>query len=182
MTPKREIITKKQKTAKGTSRRQLWFDENRFLGVLREARFRELASRKIWEERRFDIHLKGCFCDCVDIITDRSWEKLANPSTNMNFEIIKEFYFKALPLEGIEYSFTTLAWGKVIDFYRNSINEYLGRPLNLEEGETNAYSRRMQRGSWNIGRISQAILERGRIIVKNDVGVPTKIRKKTWPL
>lgn len=102
---------------------------------------------------------------------------MANPSTNLNFEIIKEFYANVIPLEGIEYSFTTLVRGEVIAFDKNVINEYLGIPLNLEEGETNAYSRWMQRGSWYIGRISQAILARGRTIVKKVVGVPTKFKK-----
>ncbi|KAI5406010.1 hypothetical protein KIW84_052676 [Lathyrus oleraceus] len=60
----------------------------------------------------------------------------------------------------------------------NAINEYLGRPLILEEGEIGAYSRRMQRGSWNIGRLSQAILVRGKTVVKNVVRVPTKFKKE----
>ncbi|KAI5395888.1 hypothetical protein KIW84_062175 [Lathyrus oleraceus] len=112
MAPKREVITKKQKTAKGTSRGQLRFDENMFLDALQEARFRKLVSPKIWVERR------------------------------------------------------------------NAINEYLGRPINLEEGETDAYSKKMQRGSWNISRISQAIFERGRTVVKNVAEVPTNFKKE----
>lgn len=72
MVPKREVITKKQKTTKGTSQGQLRFDENMFLDALQEARFRKLASPKIWVERRFEIHPEECFCKCVDLITDKS--------------------------------------------------------------------------------------------------------------
>lgn len=63
-------------------------------------------------------------------------------------------------------------------FDRNSINEYLANPLNLEEGETDSFSRRMHQGTWNIGRISRAILTRGRTVMKNTVGIPTKFKNK----
>ncbi|CAL5191422.1 unnamed protein product [Lathyrus oleraceus] len=73
---------------------------------------------------------------------------------NLNYEIVKEFYVNVLPLKDVEYSFITMVRGKMIPFDINAINEYLGKPLNLEEGETNSFSRNMQRGTWNIGRIS----------------------------
>lgn len=72
MAPKRKVVSKKQKCAEGTSRGPINFDEHRFLGIMKEVRFRELSSTWIWSERRFDIHPEGCFRNCTNIITDRS--------------------------------------------------------------------------------------------------------------
>lgn len=96
---------------------------------------------------------------------------------NLNYEIIKEFYANFIPVEYLEYPFITLVRGKMILFDRNAINEYLGRPLNLKEGETDSYSRRMQQGTWNIGRICQYILTLGRIIVKKCFRNPNEVQE-----
>lgn len=79
---------------------------------------------------------------------------MVNPPTRLKYEIIREFYANALPIEGLKYPFTTMVQGRIISFDRNAINEYLGSPLNLEEGETDSYSRHVAQGNWNIQRIS----------------------------
>lgn len=77
-----------------------------------------------------------------------------NPPTKLNYEVIREFYANALPMQGQEYPFTTMVQGRIIFFDRNAINDYLGNPLTLEEGEIDAYSKCVVHGNWDMEKFS----------------------------
>jgi len=57
---------------------------------------------------------------------------LVAPHPHINTEIVREFYANAMPLEGEEFNFKTMIRGRVINFDRQGINDYLGKPYKLK--------------------------------------------------
>lgn len=57
--------------------------------------------------------------------------QVVNPSHRFNYEIIREFYSNALPIEGMRYLFTIFLREKEVSFTRHEINDYLDNPLTL---------------------------------------------------
>ena len=108
------------------------FDEHRFFSVAHQDRYQELCSRKIWHDKQFQISAEGKYRVLAAIIQKRKWEQLVAPHPQINTEIVREFYANAMPLEGEAFSFKTMTRGRVINFDRQGINEYLGKPYKLK--------------------------------------------------
>ncbi|GAU30940.1 hypothetical protein TSUD_143880 [Trifolium subterraneum] len=116
-------------------------------------------SRKIWPEAIFDIDPNGKYQRFVEIINNRGWGQLVSPRETFNTEIVNEFYANALPMEGEEFSYTTMVRGKEVHFDRNTINEYLGNPFNMPRNqELFAFKEQLNRGNWNIPAMVTALL------------------------
>jgi len=95
---------------------------------------------KIWPEKVFDIHPDGHHYRLLQMFTSRKWTKLISPYTNINHDLLKEFYANAVAdashtTMADTFSFTTFVRGKIICFYRDAINDFLGNPLTLPESE-----------------------------------------------
>lgn len=71
----------------------------------------ELFNRNIWAEHTLNIDPVGKFRDCVEIIEVRKWQKLVNPSTNLNYKIVCEFYGNVIPIEDQPYSLNIMVRG-----------------------------------------------------------------------
>lgn len=97
--------------------------------------------------RKFLIEAKRDFLSSAKIILGRDWNRLVDPPIKLSHEIIQDFYGNTLPIEYQQYSFTTMFRVNFISFNQDAINDYLGKPLTLEEGEVNAYSRCAVRGN-----------------------------------
>lgn len=100
MGPKRVITSKKQMTVVSSSStpRARSFNRGKLLGPEQEDKYKELFNRNIWEECTFNIDPEGNFRDCAEIIEERKWQKLANSPTNLNYEIVCEFYANDIPI------------------------------------------------------------------------------------
>ncbi|KAI5415093.1 hypothetical protein KIW84_040521 [Lathyrus oleraceus] len=154
------------------------FNRAKFLGAEQEARYAELASRSIWLERTFNINPQGYYRGFLSLIEGKNWHKLLIPPTYLNYDIVSEFYSKALPIEGMRHPFTTFVRGKEVSFTRYEINDYIDNPLTLEEGEKCAYYKRVCRADWNIELIKEALILPGRSYVVNASGLLVKFLRK----
>ncbi|WJX86516.1 hypothetical protein P8452_68817 [Trifolium repens] len=104
MTPKdkssaKKTGDKKRKTTTGQSSRSGSFNSGRFRGAAQYARYLELEKSAITLERIFDISSTGNFEKFTEIIDERRWDKLINPPTRLNYDLVREFYANAIPTE-----------------------------------------------------------------------------------
>src|SRR3954468_3783174 len=83
------------------------FDSHRFLGPVQQGRFEKLVGRKIWPEKVFDFPQRGNFHQFLENIVERKWEALISPDTQINADIMREFYANAVPIEGRVYTYTS---------------------------------------------------------------------------
>jgi len=51
----------------------------------------------MWPERIFSINPEGPFREIAQLFLDQGWSRLLNPITNLNAELVREFYANALP-------------------------------------------------------------------------------------
>lgn len=77
-------------------------------------------------------------------IRRRKWEKLATPVDRINEQIVKEFYANAWPMKKGAQTRRSWARGKAVPYDRKAINDLLGNPLTLEEGELCAYQNKLK--------------------------------------
>ncbi|KAL5096560.1 hypothetical protein RYX36_000887, partial [Vicia faba] len=79
-----------------------------FVGSEQEERYRKLEQRKVWTERIMQIRHDGDFRSCWKIFHDRKWDKLCEPETKLNLEIVHEFFVNALTSDGGWFEFNTM--------------------------------------------------------------------------
>ncbi|KAL5073150.1 hypothetical protein RYX36_012134 [Vicia faba] len=79
----------------------LEFDNTRFIGTCQQARFYSLAERQIWLENIFTLNPQGDYRYFVDDMERRKWGVLLTPMTELNFDIIQEFYANAISIEDV---------------------------------------------------------------------------------
>ncbi|KAL5100989.1 hypothetical protein RYX36_005316 [Vicia faba] len=171
MAPKKENTSKKQKTfGAGTSRAQESSDQTRFNGPEQQQRFEELMERRVLAERIFDLSPEGDYRSLCDFSRERKWTKLLKPHCNVNTDILRKFYANAFPSEGTPFSYSTKVAGRTIHFNRDAINEFLGDPIILKEGQLCCYQAAII-AEVNVDKISKAILLEGRSMERNSSGV-----------
>ncbi|KAK2445378.1 hypothetical protein QL285_016318 [Trifolium repens] len=168
MTPKKAATKgKRQPTGQGSSS-HAHIDPIRFLGHLQYARFKDLETRTVWGENVFRIEGIGAFARFKEIIEERNWGVLACPIDDINFDLVKEFYANAMPLDDEDpVSFKTTVRGQEIRFDRDAINDFLGQPSNLPNDTYCVYTQSVARGNWDVSAITQTLLEHGRQLVWN---------------
>ncbi|KAL5076950.1 hypothetical protein RYX36_015934 [Vicia faba] len=104
------------------------FDNTRFIGPLQQARVYELVKRKIWSEKIFTLNPQGDYRDIMESLNNWRWDTLLTPPTELNFDLVREFYANTLREEGIRYTFCSFVRGRTVSFTRDVINQYLGNP------------------------------------------------------
>ncbi|KAL5065588.1 hypothetical protein RYX36_027325, partial [Vicia faba] len=72
---------------------------------LQQAQFYSLVERQIWPEKIFTLNPQGDYRYFVDDIEKRKLGVLLTPSTELNFDIIQEFYANAMSIEDVRYSY-----------------------------------------------------------------------------
>ncbi|KAL5059908.1 hypothetical protein RYX36_031512 [Vicia faba] len=82
-----------------------------------------------------------------------------------------------LPLEGISYNFCTLMRGRAVSLIRDAINQSLGNPLTLQEGQKCSYYKMVDRKKWNYALVdvAQVILQEMHAIVFSGHPLGTKV-------
>ncbi|KAL5095778.1 hypothetical protein RYX36_000105 [Vicia faba] len=126
------------------------FDNTRFTGPFHQARFYSLAEQQVWPEKIFTLNPQEDYRYFVDDIEKRKWGVLLTPLTEMNFDIVREFYANAIPIEDVCYSYYSVVWGRAVSFDRNLVSQYLGHPLTLQRGELCSYQKRVASKKWRL--------------------------------
>jgi len=106
----------------------------------------------MWPERVFDINPEGPFREIAQLFIDQGWSRLLHPVTNLNAELVREFYANAL-LENPHaklFQYETFVRGRVIRFDRDAINQYLGDPFPLRPGELDDYHTKHNMGHFTL--------------------------------
>lgn len=92
------------------------------------------------------------------MIEKRKWQKLCTPPTNLNYEIVREFYANAIPVEYLPYSFMTMVRRREISFSCDAINAYLGNSLTLKDEALCEYGKMLAMGNWNIELVKEVLV------------------------
>jgi len=107
------------------------FERERFRTRYHQDRYVALLQQAMWPERVFNLDPEGPFEDIAKLFLDQGWTRLLNPITNLNAELVREFYANALPENPHTnpFIYETFVCGRVIRFDREAINQYLGNPF-----------------------------------------------------
>ena len=150
------------------------FDDHRFFSAEHQDRYQDLCGRKIWHDKQFQISTQGNYRVLAEIIAKRKWEILVAPCPHINTEIVREFYANAMPMEGEAFSFKTMIRGRVINFDRQGINDYLGKPYKLNHPDDLCpFHIRQNKGNWDHREIQATILKPGTGYEKSVTGRDT---------
>ncbi|KEH17142.1 hypothetical protein MTR_0039s0050 [Medicago truncatula] len=96
---------------------------------------RNPSTPSMWCERVFNISPEGPFKDLAKLLLDQGWGRLLSPLTDINVELVCEFYANALlenPHTG-PVTFETFVRGQTIRFECDTFNTYLGNPFELDQ-------------------------------------------------
>ncbi|KAL5070242.1 hypothetical protein RYX36_021129 [Vicia faba] len=90
----------------------------------------------------------GDFPSCWKNFHDRKWDKLCDPESKLNLEIVREFNVNAMPSNDGHFEFKTWVRGKEISFSRSKINQYLALPSTFADDELYEYHDILARKAW----------------------------------
>src|SRR4051812_2892161 len=109
----------------------------RFLGPAQKERFAQLASRTILPDKLIVPKPESNYNTLWSYFEHKNWGRVFKPYTEINMDIVREFYANALKLtpKTVAYNYETFVRGHTIRFDRQTISEFLGNPLELPEGE-----------------------------------------------
>ncbi|KAL5063787.1 hypothetical protein RYX36_025524, partial [Vicia faba] len=93
----------------------------------------------------------------MENLEKRKWETLLTPPTELNYDLVHEFYANALPIEGVCYTFCSFVRGRAMSFARDEISQYFGNPLTLQRGEIYAYQNRVSSKKWKLDLVGWQI-------------------------
>ncbi|GAU37514.1 hypothetical protein TSUD_21190 [Trifolium subterraneum] len=175
MAPRKAVNKGKKKQTTGGSSSRVNFDATRFLGPIQFARFKDLEKRTIWGENVCRLTSTGDFARFVEIIEERGWVDLARPADVINFDLVREFYANAMPLDDEDpVTFKTMVRGREIRFDRDTINDFLGQPSQLPPETYCAFTQSIAQGNWDISALTQSLLRPGHQLIWNT--------QKTYPV
>ena len=110
------------------------FDRTKYFNASKYQRYLDNQGREILAERRVELK-SGEYEEFQQELNRRKWQKLAQPESQYNEELIREFYANAYPVQMFTKRRQSWVRGKQISYSRNTINEYLGNPCTPEEDE-----------------------------------------------
>ena len=93
------------------------------------------------KERRFQL-AEGEYVEFQVEIARRCWTQLAEPMPKYDPKIVMGFYANAWPTEEGVMDKHSKVRGQWIPYHTNAINQFLGNPLILEEGQQCEYTAR----------------------------------------
>ncbi|AES78770.2 hypothetical protein MTR_7g045330 [Medicago truncatula] len=101
MAPRKTVNTGNRKTGETSKSqpppRNQPFNQERFKSRYHQDRYRDLLKRSMWPEKVFNINPQGPYQDLLKLLTDQGWGRLLQPITELNAELVREFYANALP-------------------------------------------------------------------------------------
>jgi hypothetical protein len=125
----------------GQTSRSSDYDASRFHSAECSQRFQHLKFWNFIEEHPVEL-AESEYPEFHQAVLRLRWNKLGNPIHKFDPSIVREFYVNALPSTGSRGTPERKTWvrGKVIDYSRDTINEFLGTPF-LKEADY--YHRRL---------------------------------------
>lgn len=170
MAPKKPVNTGKRKKGDASSSqrpRNQPYDHERFKSRYHQDRYRELLKLSMWPEKVFNINPHGDYKDFLKLLLDQGWERLLQPLTDINAELVREFYANAL-LENLTdpFTFETFVRGRTIRF---------GKTFELvDEDEMDEFHAYQNQGTFTVEpmkeTIKRAILLEGKTYDVSDRG------------
>jgi hypothetical protein len=139
------------------------YDPQRFKSTYHQDRYKELLPNTMLTEKVFDISPQGPYQEVAHLFLYQKWEKLLHPPTNINAELVREFYANAIQNNLTDpFEHSTWVRGRTIRFDRDAINDYLGNPYPLaDEDELDEFHDLLNKGNFNHEEIKQTILLEG---------------------
>ncbi|KAK2395558.1 hypothetical protein QL285_057284 [Trifolium repens] len=160
------------------------FDGNRFRSAAHYERFKELSPRKLWHDKEFKISPMGEYKGILDIFEKRKWGRLLAPYTQINSDIVKEFFVNAFPVDEDgdpsekHFDYTTFVRGRQFSFDREAINTYLGNPFPIRHpDDLCTFHRKQAQGNWDHDLLQRTILKEGRTYDVSAAGRPHRALK-----
>ncbi|KAL5076562.1 hypothetical protein RYX36_015546 [Vicia faba] len=133
------------------------FDNTRFMGPLQQAQFYSLVESQIWPEKILTLNPQGDYRYFMDNMEKRKWGVLLTPPTELNFDIIREFYANTILIEDVRYSYCSFVRGRAVSFDRNLVSQYLNHPLTLQRGELYSYQKSVASKKWILDLVSEIL-------------------------
>jgi hypothetical protein len=133
MAPKNPQKRKKGETSAPQPSRNQNFDAVRFKSRYHQERYVELLDQNMWTERVFNLKPNRPYGEIAKLLKNQGWDRVCNPITDLNAELVREFYANALPENPLTdpFPYETVVRGRTISFDRAAINKYLGNPFQL---------------------------------------------------
>ena len=151
------------------------FDGHKFQSEEHQQRLEAIKGWSFLKERRVQPR-DGEYTKFQEEISRKQWTQLVSPMAKYDLEIVMEFYANAWPTEvGVR---DKCSWvrGHWIPFDEDTINQFLGHPLVLEEGQCCEYSqRRSQASGFDEEAISQLLCVLGQHFSWSVVGRQVQI-------
>jgi len=101
MAPKRPTNTGKRKVGETSAPQpppnNHSFERDRFQSRYHQDRYVALLKQAMWPDRVFSINPESPFREIGQLFIDQGWSRLLNPITDLNAELVREFYANALP-------------------------------------------------------------------------------------
>ncbi|KAL5069226.1 hypothetical protein RYX36_020113 [Vicia faba] len=133
------------------------FDSTHFIGPLKQAQLYSLVERQVWPEKIFTLNSQGDYRYFVDDMEKRKWGVLLTLLTELNFDIIRDFYANAMSIEDVRYSYCSFVRRRVVSFDRTSVSQYLNHPLTPQRGELCSYQKRVESKKWRLDLVGDTL-------------------------
>ena len=146
MAPKKLTSKRARKTTEGKGSSiappvEFEFDGHRFFSEEHQCRFEETKDWSFLKERRVQL-AEGEHFEFQTKISRRHWTQPAKPMPKYDPEVVLEFYANDCPTEEGVLDKRSKVWGQWIPYDIDAINQFLGNPLILEEGQQCEYTTR----------------------------------------
>ena len=138
--PPKKLSTKrsrKEATGEGSSA-ALEFDSHWFQSAEHQQRFEAIKGWSFHRERRVQLR-DDEYTDSQEEIARRRWTSLVTPMAKFDPDIVLEFYAKAWPTEEGVRDMRSWVRGQWIPFDADTLSQFLGDPLVLEEGQQSLF-------------------------------------------
>jgi len=153
------------------SRHKLFRDD------FRKERYEAIKHWTIFAERQVQLQ-EGEYSKFAEELTRRKWGQLAMPVDKYDPDVVLEFYANAWPVKEGDTNLRSKVRGKWIPYDRNTINDFLGNPLQLDQDELCTYGM-LKRGtnftSLSNTETSDLLCIPGRTYETNNNGKPLRI-------
>ena len=120
------------------------FDSHRFRSVEHQQRFEAIKGWSFHRERRVQLK-EDEYRDFQEEIACRHWTLLVIPMAKFNPEVVLEFYANAWPTEVGVRDMRSWVRGQWIPFDTDTLSQFLGDPLVLDEDQQCEFSQRRNR-------------------------------------
>ncbi|KAL5138413.1 hypothetical protein HKD37_10G028588 [Glycine soja] len=146
MAPKKILSKRARKGAaeegsSATPQADIEFDEHRFRSEEHQCHFEAIKGWSFLKERWVQLRERE-YMKFQEEVARRQWTQLTGPMAEYDSKIVMEFYANAWPTEEGVRDKNSWVRGQWVPYDEDAINQFLGHPLVLEEGQRCEFSER----------------------------------------